>query len=464
MIVMKFGGTSVQDASAISRAVQAVEKQLPEQPTVVLSAMAKTTSGLLEIADKAHRGEVEAAREIIRCLREHHLEVMRALLTGKRRIETEHRLNGYFEEISNITQGLYLLGECTPRSKDAIASLGERMSTLIFAEALSEKGHPVALLDSRDFIRTDDNFTRAVVLEEISFPKIRELIGPHLNEGKIAVIQGFIGSTVDGISTTIGRGGSDYTASLVGAALQVKDIQIWTDVPGILTADPRIVPGVFKIKAVSFDEASELAYFGAKVLHPSTLIPAVSRNIPVHVFNSSKIDESGTLISMNAIPSKVPVKSIACKKGITLLNIHSTRMLLAYGFLRRIFEVFERHRKVVDVVATSEVDVSLTIDSEVNLEGILNDLEAFGRIDVEPDMAIICIVGDNLRNTRGVAARIFKAVDTINVRMISQGASHINVTFIVAEDTMEDAVRRLHAEFFSSVDPELFEVIGEPVQ
>jgi aspartate kinase len=460
MIVMKFGGTSVQDAPAISRAVQAVERQLGEKPAVVLSAMGKTTNKLLQIAEKAHRGEVEAALEISQDLKEHHLQVVRRLVTGKRLTQTEDRLNGYFEEISNIIQGLYLLGECTPRSRDAITSFGELMSTLVFAETLAERGHPVALLDSRDFIRTDDDFTHAAVLEEVSFPKIREQIRPQLDEGRIIVLQGFIGSTLDGIPSTIGRGGSDYTASLVGAALQAKDIQIWTDVPGILTADPQIVPGAFKIKAISFSEASELAYFGAKVLHPSTLMPAVSRNIPVHVCNSSKIEQIGTLISAASIPCKLPVKSVACKKGITLLNIHSTRMLLAYGFLHRIFEVFDRHKTVVDVVTTSEVDVSLTIDSAVTLEAILNDLRAFGQVDVEPEVAIICIVGDNLQCTPGLAARIFKSVDTINVRMISQGASHINVTFIVQEDQTENAVRRLHDEFFAEPDPELFEVIS----
>ncbi|MDA2924629.1 lysine-sensitive aspartokinase 3 [Acidobacteria bacterium AH-259-L09] len=460
MIVIKFGGTSVQDAPAMVRAIQAVEKQLDRKPAVVLSAMGKTTDKLLKIAEKAHRGEVEAARGISRDLKGHYLRVARELLTGTRLLKTEDRLGGYFEEISNIIQGLYLLGECTPRSRDAIASFGERMSSLIFAETLGEKGHPVALLDSREFIRTDDDFTRAAVLEEVSFPKIREQVAPQLDDGRLVVLPGFVGSTVDGITTTIGRGGSDYTASLVGAALQVKDIQIWTDVPGILTADPRIVPEVYKIKAISFSEASELAYFGAQVLHPSTLIPAVSRTIPVHVCDSSKIDQIGTLISASSIPCQTPVKSLACKKGITLLNIHSTRMLLAYGFLHRIFEVFDRRRTVVDVVATSEVDVSLTIDSAANLQAILNDLRAFGRVDVEPNVAIICIVGDNLRNTPGVAARIFQALDVINVRMISQGASHINVTFIVQEDKMEDAVRQLHDEFFTEPDPQLFEAIS----
>lgn len=459
MIVMKFGGTSAQDAAAMSRALQAVENHVSNRPIVVLSAMAGMTNGLLEIAEEAHRGNLEGARGIHQKLKEDHLTAASNLLTGSRLQSVREKLESQFEEISNIIQGLYLLGECTVRSKDAIVSFGERMSTLIFAEALEERGHSAVLLDSRNFIQTNHDFGRASVLQEVSFPRIRSQVLPHVEAGKIAVLQGFIGSTPEGITTTIGRGGSDYTASLVGAALQVEDIQIWTDVPGILTADPRIVENVFKIKSISFDEASELAYFGAKVLHPSTLLPAISANIPVHVCSSSQIDEAGTLISNDSIPCKTPVKSVACRKGIVLLNIHSTRMLLAYGFLHKIFEVFERHHTVVDVVATSEVDVSLTIDSTANLEPIVKDLQTFGAVVVEPGMAIICVVGDSLRSTPGVAARIFKAVDRINIRMISQGASHINVTFIVEEDKMEGAVRQLHHEFFREPDPTVFEIL-----
>lgn len=457
MIVMKFGGTSVQDETAISRAIEAVSNHLERGPVVVLSAMGQTTNQLLRIADLAHRGDVEAAQTVRRELEEHHYSVARRLLSGQRLAETEEQLGRFFQEISNMIQGLYLLGECTPRSRDAIASFGERMSTFIFAQALHEKDCPPALFDSRELIRTDDNFTQAAVLQGISFENVRGKIPPVIQQGKIAVLQGFIGSTLDGITTTIGRGGSDYTASLVGAALNVEDIQIWTDVPGILTTDPRMVPEAFKIKVISFDEASELAYFGAQVLHPSALLPAISRNIPVHVCSSSHIYQPGTFISAQSVPSQTPVKAIACKKGITIVNVHSTRMLLAHGFLRRIFEVFERHQTVVDVVSTSEVNVSLTIDSTERLGAILQDLKAVGDVHVEPGTAIICVVGDNVKYTPGIAARIFRSLDTINVQMISQGASEINVTFLVKEDRMEEAVRRLHAEFFRDPDPEIFE-------
>ena len=457
MIVMKFGGTSLEDQSAIARAVKAVSDRIDQKPVVVLSAMGKTTNRLLEISEAARRKQMDAAQTLITELGEDHLSIASRLLSGTRLADTEKELGGLFQEISDTTQGLYLLGECSPRSKDAIASFGERMSTGIFVQALREKAHPGALLDSRELIRTDNNFMQAKVLQEVSFGNIRDKVIPVVDEGKIAVLQGFIGSTQDGITTTVGRGGSDFTASLVGAALEAEDIQIWTDVPGVLTTDPSIVPEAFKIKVISFDEASELAYFGARVLHPSTLLPAMERNIPVHVCNSSRIDQPGTFISAHSIPSTTPIKAIACKPGITIVNIHSTRMLLAHGFLLRIFEVFQQNHTVVDVVSTSEVSVSLTIDSAERLEAIQADLEAFSEVSVEPHMAIICVVGDSVRSTPGLASRIFGAVENINVQMISQGASRINVTFLVKEDRMTETVRRLHAEFFRDPDPELFE-------
>ncbi|MDE2927510.1 MAG: lysine-sensitive aspartokinase 3 [Acidobacteriota bacterium] len=459
MIVLKFGGTSVQDTDAVTRAVQVIRRQLPRGEVVVLSAMGKTTNGLLEMARSASSGDIDRAWSIRDGLRDLHLGVARELLSGRRWKSVEGSLSGLFQEMTDIVQGLYLLGETSPRSMDRVASFGERLSTLIFSEVLRENGISAELVDSRDLIRTDGQFTRASVLQELTRSCVRQQLLPRLREGKVIVAPGFIGSTVDGVTTTIGRGGSDYTASLIGAALDAEDIQIWTDVPGVLTADPRIVPDVYKIRAISFAEAAELAYFGAKVLHPSTLVPAIDRDIPVHVCNSRQIDQSGTFISAAPVSSSSPIKSIACKRGITIVNILSTQMLLSYGFLRRIFEVFEAHETVVDVVATSEVNVSLTVDSSQELEAICSDLAEFGEVRVAPDTAIICTVGEEVKETPGIAARIFGALEGINVQMISQGASRINMTFLVAEETMEEAVRLLHDEFFRQPDPELFEPV-----
>ena len=459
MIVLKFGGTSVQDTDAVTRAVQVIRRQLSRGEVVVLSAMGKTTNGLLEMARSASSGDIDTAWSIRDGLRDLHLKVARELLTGRRWTNVETSLSRLFQEMTDIVQGLYLLGETSPRSMDRVASFGERLSTLIFSEVLRENGIPAELVDSRDLIRTDEHFTRAAVLPDLTRSCVRKQLLPRLREGKVIVAPGFIGSTVEGVTTTIGRGGSDYTASLIGAALEAEDIQIWTDVPGVLTADPRIVPGVYKIRAISFAEAAELAYFGAKVLHPSTLVPAIDRDIPVHVCNSRQIDQPGTFISAAPVSSSSPIKSIACKRGITIVNILSTQMLLSYGFLRRIFEVFETHETVVDVVATSEVNVSLTVDSSQELEAIRSDLAEFGEVRVAPDMAIICIVGEDVKETPGIAARIFGALEGINVQMISQGASRINMTFLVAEETMEEAVWLLHEEFFRQPDRELFEPV-----
>jgi aspartate kinase len=267
---------------------------------------------------------------------------------------------------------------------------------------------------------------------------------------------GFIGATPEGVTTTLGRGGSDYTASIVGAGIIADEIQIWTDVDGMLSCDPRIVAGGHLIKTISFAEAAELAYFGAKVLHPATVLPAVEKNIPVLVLNSRRPEVAGTRIVKEMVPCKNIIKSIACKPDITMVKIQSLRMLMAHGFLRRIFEVFDRFETPVDIVTTSEVSVSLTIDNPKYLPEIREELEKIADVDVEPARAIVCVVGDNIRGTPGVAARIFKALAGINVLLISQGASQLNFSVVIAGEDLRRAVESLHAEFFAEPDPEVF--------
>jgi aspartate kinase len=268
---------------------------------------------------------------------------------------------------------------------------------------------------------------------------------------------GFIGSTRKGVTSTLGRGGSDFTASIVGAGVGASEIQIWTDVDGMLTCDPTVLPGGRRVKKMSFAEAAELAYFGAKVLHPATVLPALEKNIPVRILNSRRPEVDGTLITATGPDTRSVAKSIACKKQITLVNVQSSRMLMAHGFLRRIFEVFDRYETAVDMVATSEVSVSLTIDNTAHLEQILRELGDFAQVDVEQDNAIVCIVGDNIRWQTGVAHRVFRALEAVNVRMISQGASLRNLSLVVAAADLRTAVERLHAEFFTDVDAEVFE-------
>ena len=458
MIVCKFGGTSVQDAEAIQRVAAIVRQRLKDKPVVVASAMGKTTNRLLEAAKTAARGNQQEALDMLAALRDRHLgEAEKLGLKVGPAHELGDVIHGHFREMGNIVKGLSILGELTPRSMDAIASFGERLATAIVTHAFHARGIPAQLMDARQCVITDDQFTRAVPLFEHTDPAIRKHVIPAVKAGVVPVLQGFIGATLEGVTTTIGRGGSDYSAAIIGAALDVFDIQIWTDVDGIMTCDPRSVQEAKRVRVISFDEAAELAYFGAKVLHPATILPAVQKKIPVHVLNSYKPDQEGTLITDEAPPCENPVKSIAFKKGISIVNIASTRMLMAHGFLKRIFEIFDNYRIPVDVVSTSEVSVSLTLDDTSHLWDVVTELKKIGEVNVEGGKAIVCCVGDNLRYIPGVPYQVFSAVRDVTIDMISQGASAINVTFVVAEDQLSRVVRELHDVFFQKADPMIFE-------
>lgn len=464
MIVMKFGGTSVQDAAAITQVAQIVGGKINRTPVVVVSAMARVTDALIRVGKLAHAGQLAEALEAIGQLRERHLEVARSL-AGQAKgpvpeqyalAAVERALQERFGELENLARSVATLGELTPRTLDAIVSLGERLSSLLVVEGFCALGLPAELVDSRKFIVTDDKFTVAApIFDEIEV-RAREQLLPLVTEGKIIVAQGFIGSTRDGATTTIGRGGSDYSGALIGAALGAEAIEIWTDVDGMMTTDPRVVKEARRIRMISFAEAAELSYFGAKVLHPGTVIPAIERGIPVHIFNTKNPACEGTLIVKESQPSTNLMKAIAFKRKVTIVNITSTRMLNAYGFLRALFEVFERHHTSVDVVTTSEVSVTVTLDSTQRLEAIQRDLKEIGDVNVEHGKAIVCVVGDNLKFKPGVAARLFRAVNTINVNMISQGSSEINVTFVIEDSDVERAAQLLHKEFFAEIDPKVF--------
>jgi aspartate kinase len=307
---------------------------------------------------------------------------------------------------------------------------------------------PARYVDARHCLITDATHGRANPLLPDTEQRTRAELAPLLERRLIPVLGGYIGATADGVTTTLGRGGSDYSAALVGAALGATEIQIWTDVSGVLTADPRVVPGARTIPSLSYAEAAELAYFGAKVLHPGTIQPAMDRGIPVRICNSRAPGDPGTVVTARADVRAGAVKAIAHKAGITVLQINSTRMLGAYGFLRGLFEVFERHRTVVDVVTTSEVSVSLTVDDARSLPAIVAELQPLGSVAVEAGRAIVCVVGEGLRTTPGIAARVFATISDINVSLISQGASRVNLTFVVDEARVREAVLRLHEALF----------------
>src|SRR5689334_6898767 len=407
MIVMKFGGTSVESAEAIARVAGIVRARLERRPVVVVSAMGKTTNKLLAIAADAVAGELKAALAKLAELREFHLRESAGLGTGD-------IVEAHFQELDALVRGLAVMRELTPRATDAISAYGERISSLIVAAHLSRRGMSTAHVDSRSVIVTDRRHTQAAPLFEETDRRLRETLVPMLDHF-VVVMGGFIASNEDGVTTTLGRGGSDYTASIVGAGIGAEEIQIWTDVDGMLTADPTVLPGaVHRVKVCSFTEAAELAYFGAKVLHPATVLPAIEKNIPVRILNSRRPEVEGTLIVSDPPPCTTPIRSIACKRNITLLNIVSTRMLMAHGFLRRIFEVFDRYETPVDMLATSEVSVSLTIDNTRSLAAIRTELEEFAEVSIEINQAIVCLVGDNIGATPGVARRAFSALKDVN--------------------------------------------------
>ncbi len=438
MIVMKFGGSSVENAAAIERVARIVATRRRERPLVVVSAMAKTTDHLVEIGEAAAAGKRRKAQRLLKAMRDFHYAEAAGM---------EDALTPLFHELSELVQGLSVLGELSPRARDAVMSYGERLSSLIVTHCFERLGLPSVHLDARRCVITDDRHTQAQPLSAPTRARLRKHAGPLLAAGKTVVMGGFIGATRGGVITTLGRGGSDYSASIAGAALDAKRIEIWTDVDGVLTADPRLYAHAKPVPRISFEEAAELAYFGAKVLHPATILPAIERNIPVQVLNSRRPQAPGTLITRRAAAGG-HFRAIACKRNITLVDITSTRMLMAYGFLARIFEVFAKHQTPVDMIATTEVSVSLTVDDTRRLAPVVAELRRIARVDVSTGKAIVCLVGDNVRPTPGISGRVFTAIRSVNVIMISQGASERNLSFVIEEADLRRAVRLLHEAFF----------------
>ena len=454
---MKFGGSSVESAEAIERVAWIVRRALARKPVVVVSAMGKTTQQLLSVGEEAAAGRRKDAVQRLQALRQMHEHETGKLLSESSRQCLQQTVDCHFGEMTVLVEQIADCGQFSPRSADALASYGERLSSRLIAGIFANSGINAEHVDARCVLITDARHKAASPLYPQTYTHVRDKILPLVGVDKVPVLGGFIGATEDGVTTTLGRGGSDFSAAIIGAGIAAEEIQIWTDVDGVMTCDPKLVPEAHRVKTISFAEAAELAYFGAKVLHPSTLLPAIEKNIPIVVLNSRRPEAAGTRIVADAIPCANVIKAISCKRGITIVNIRSTRMLMAHGFLQRIFEIFSRAETAVDMLASSEVSVSLTIDNLSRLEEIARELSEFSDVSVERDQAIVCIVGDNLRHTPGVAARAFGALGGINIRMISQGASLLNIGFVVAAKDVEETVRLLHQEFFRTVDPAVFE-------
>ena len=447
MIVMKFGGTSVQDPEAVSRVVQVVAGETRPR-LVVVSALARVTDALLEVVRLAERGDATAARDAVRALRLRHEQMTTLVRQPERRAELLAALDAVFAEVEAVATALAVVREVSPRSCDALVAAGELASSRIVAAALAEAGVPSRFVDARELLVTDAAHGAAAPDRTATDERLRARVRPLLEQGVVGVTGGFVGATAAGITTTLGRGGSDYSAALFGAGLEAEEIQIWTDVDGMLTADPRLVPVPRVVSRLSFAEASELAYFGAKVLHPSTILPAVGLGIPVRILNSHRPHAEGTLITAAAAEGVPGPVAIACRRGVTRIDIASTRMLMAYGFLRRVFEVFERFETPVDVVTTSEVSVSVTIDDRHAIEAIAAELRAFADVTCESGMAILSAVGEGLRRDARLAAQVIGALEGLPLAMVSQGGSRTNVTVVLPETDATGAMQRLHRRFF----------------
>jgi aspartate kinase len=458
---MKFGGTSVEDPAAIGRTAAIVAGRVAQgkNPVVVVSAMAKVTDQLLRAADAAAQGDRAGALAISSRLRSRHRDTAAALVKNPADSTPLITLiDEKFDALDEILRGLAAILELTPRISDLIVSFGERISSHIVAAAFRERGVDAVRVDAREVVITDSQFQKAIPQDDIIEKKAPEKLLPHVREGKVPVMGGFIASNEAGITTTLGRGGSDFTGALIGGALRAEAIEIWTDVDGIMTSDPRVCPDALRVKVISFEEAAELAYFGAKVLHPATILPAVKKNIPVLVLNSRNAACEGTRIISLAPHCKSPFKSIAVKKKLSIIDLVASRMLMTHGYLHQIFEVFDRHKCPVDMVSTSEVSVSLTVDSNSKLPELAADLSKLADVKYEGKKALVCLVGEDIRGQSGIAAQVFNAIRHINVRMISQGASEINMSFMIEEEDADEAVRSLHAAFFQDPDPSVFDV------
>lgn len=445
MTVMKFGGSSLATAELLDHAIGIAARSLDAGVVLVASAMGNGTDRLQQVAHLAGRGAAQEATREVQRLESEHRSVAGELLSGAALEAAAAQLSDLFGDLRAIVTGMGLLRQWTPRSNDAILGFGERAVTTLLAARARQRGIAARLLDSRTVIVTDDHFMHANVRQPDTGERIRADGRP--DAGQMIVAQGFIAATEEQVPTTLGRGGSDYTAALFGAALGAEEVVIWTDVNGIMTCDPQLVPAARTQPTISYREAAEMAYFGARVIHPATIQPAVRSGVPVAVRNTRTPEQVGTRIAAQAASG---AKAIAYKRGIILINVTSSRMLLAYGFLRRIFEIFEQHRTAVDLVATSEVSISMTIDDATHLDRIVADLGEVGAVAVDRDACLVSIVGQDLWEQPGFLAATVRALQGVPLKMMCLGSSDINLSLVVADATTETAVRSLHRSFFEN--------------
>jgi aspartate kinase len=458
MIVMKFGGTSTQDAAAIKNVVDIIKPQIQKQPIIVISAIAQATNILEKAAKLASENKTQEANVNIEQLLNRHITIINEIIKDSSRSQ---ELIDFVEismsELKEIIKGISILSELTPRTLDSVYCYGELLSSKIVQAALEESGVHSQWIDTKDFMITDENFTRALPIIPIVENRLKHIIAPLINDGIVPVTQGFIGCTLSNRRTTMGRESSDYSASIIGAVLNVSDIQIWTDVDGILTADPTIVSKPKKIKTLSFEEAYELSYFGAKVLHPNTMLPAIDKNIPIHIYNSRRPHTSGTLVTTFNANEQSIVKSIAYKKDVMLISVKPKRRFGQYLFWEHIHNTLTKFNVIVNLSTTSDYNYSFVIDSKSPIDSIKQELEDVGIVEVCNNKGIVCLVGSKITNVDNIFNRIFKVASDTKIEMISSGASSSNIAFVIDNGKIPETVRRIHSEFFDNINDNTFE-------
>jgi len=453
VIVIKFGGTSVGDAQRVANAIDIVAERRARSPIVVVSALAGVTNDLVAATEAARQCDIDRVNQIIAAVRQRHEDVAMRLVQQKFDFFESFikQLDKHIDQIHTILRGIALLGEITARAKDKVLGIGEKLSSVLFAYSMMMRALPGEHVDSEEVVITDGRFGEATPQMEETRTAAQRVLLPLIERRLIPVMGGFIGRTRDGATTTLGRGGSDYSAAVIGAAAGVDEIQIWTDVDGMMTADPRLIPGARVIDRISYVEAAELAWFGAKVLHPKTIAPAVAQRIPVCVLNTHNVASPGTLITEEGNTSDAAgPRAVAVKRGITVVHMTSNKMLGAHGFLARLFAIFEELEVSVDLITTSEVSVSVTIDEKHNLRQLIDRLRPVADVEVRENQCIVAIVGRNLMRDSIVGARIFEAMRGIPTSMFSLGTSGLNLSIVVDDTEADRSVRAIHAALFEA--------------
>ena len=448
MIVMKFGGTSVANFEAITRTIFIIGGRLDQKPVVVVSALSKVTDLLYKISESAASRNLSETKELLGQLRQRHIDLTSELLAQSMlKEEAIERVNELCDSLDGLAMAVCSLGELSDRNKAVIISTGEYLSSNIIAFAMNAKGIKTKWVDARSMMITSESYLKGEP-DMDAIAKTVPAVVAEAYEGMDAIItQGFVGVTSEGRPTVLGRGGSDYSASLIGMAIDAEKIEIWTDVDGVRTADPRYVPNTKSLEQISFEEAAEMAHFGAKVLHPLTIEPAVKKNIPIHVLNSMNPSGKGTAILRNELIED-GVKSVSFKENIKVINIFSTKMINTSGFLRRVFEIFSESKVSVDLISTSEANISVTVDASQNVDAVVAELSEFADVIVDDDKSQVSVIGKNIVKLNGMLKKTFAPLKRCNVYMISQGASFVNISFVVDREELNEVVCDLHHHLF----------------